>query len=503
MKKIFNIVLVSVSAAALLASCDLELTPKGSISYDPENIITNETDLNGFRAGVLANFRGLEYGSMDWVSDVQMDYFNAVQGYGNNGGDVHRANKDMTASSYNTEASWTTCYYAINKFNIVIEGARKVPSDLAAAAAVARGEAFLGRAVAYTHLARHFAKPYGSSSSTDLCVPLVTVYDQSARPARATVQEIYGQIKTDLDSAAVLLASVKGEANSKYPTIDAVNAAYARYYIDTKDYTNAAASAMKLIETGTYKLATTADDLTKVNVNDEGTEAIVQFYASLTEGIGYHSYYTQMSKDNDHGMYYSPYYIPTAALVDAYDEGDFRKAVWFDKANYYCYINNGWHKDEFYVFTKYIGNPNLTSSGIPNSGNAIKPFMISEMYLIAAEAYAQAGNTASAKTVLNTLQEARGAKATDGSMASVKKEWFRETVGEGLRMSCLKRWGEGYTTRAAQEAAVEATVVMEGTDYTQKSLPASDYHFVWPVPTYEMQVNLNLVQNEGYADTAE
>ncbi len=499
MKKIFNIVLVSVSAAALLASCDLDLTPKGSISYDPENIITNETDLNGFRAGVLANFRGLDYGSMDWVSDVQMDYFNAVVDYGNNGGDVHRANKDMTASSYNTEANWTNCYYAINKFNILIEGARKVPSDLVADAAVARGEAFLGRAVAYTHLARHFAKPYGSGSSTDLCVPLVTVYNQTERPARATVQKVYAQIKSDLDSAAVLLAGVKGAARSQYPTIDAVNAAYARYYIDTKDYTKAAESAKKVIDTGIYKLASTAEELSAVNVDDEGTEAIVQFYASLSEGIGYHSYYTQMSKDSEYGVYYRPYYIPTAAIVNAYDEGDFRRAVWFDNTNYYCYVNTGWYKDEFYVFTKYIGNPDLTSSGIPNAGNAIKPFMISEMYLIAAEAYAQSGNTASAKAVLNTLQEARGAIATDGSLSSVKKEWFRETVGEGLRMSCLKRWGDGYTTRAAQESAIKATVVMEGTDYTAKSLPASDYHFLWPIPTYEMQVNLNLVQNEGYA----
>ncbi len=498
MKKIFNIVLVSVSAAALLASCDLNLTPKGSISYDPENIITNKTDLDGFRAGVLANFRGLDYGVMDWVSDVQSDYFNAAIDFGNNGGDVHRSDADMNASNYNTRDNWTTCYYAINRFNILIEGARKVPSDLVADAAVARGEAFLGRAVAYTHLARHFAKPYGSSSSTDLCVPLVTVYNQTERPARATVQAVYDQIKSDLDSAAVLLAGVKGEACSKYPTIDAVNAAYARYYIDTKDYAKAAESARKVIDTGIYNLASTVDELTAVSVNDKGTEAIVQFYASLSEGIGYHSYYTQMSKDNDRGLYYRPYFLPAAAIVDAYDDGDIRKAVWFDNENYYCYIDTKWMKGDFYVFTKFIGNPDLTSSGIPNSGNAIKPFLISEMYLIAAEAYAQSGNESSAKTVLNALQEKRGANLTDGSLASVKNEWFRETVGEGLRISCLKRWGDGYSVRTAQDGAIRNTAVVEGSNYTAKSLPASDYHYQWPMPTYEMQVNLNLVQNEGY-----
>ena len=487
------------SAAAVLTSCDLDLTPKGSISYNPEKIIENKSDLEGFRAIVLGNLRGLDYGVMDWVADVQVDYFNAAIDFGNNGGDVHRSDTEMTPSNYNTRDNWTTCYYAINKFNIVIEGAKDVPSELAATAAIARGEAFLGRAIAYTHLARHFAKPYGSSSSTDLCVPLVTVYDQTARPARATVQKIYTQIKTDLDSAAVLLAGVKGAANSIYPTIDAVNAAYARYYIDTRDYTNAAASAMKVIETGNYKLATTAEELTNVGVNDKGTEAIVQYYASLSEGIGSHSYYTNASKDNDYGVYFRPYFIPTAAIVDAYDEGDIRKAVWFDNSEHYCYIDSKWMKGDFYVFTKYIGNNELSSSGYPTSGNAVKPFLISEMYLIAAEAYAQSGNTASAKTVLNTLQAARGAKETDGSMASVKNEWFRETVGEGLRLSCLKRWGDGYSTRAAQDGAIMDNAVVEGDSFTKKSLPASDYHYQWPIPTYEMQVNLNLVQNEGYS----
>ena len=486
------------SAVASLTSCNLDLTPKGNIAYNPEKIIETSSDLDGFRANVLANFRGLDYGVMDWVSDVQMDYFNATADFGNNGGDVHRGNEDMNPSNYNTRDNWSTCYSAINSFNIFIEGARNVPSELAATAAIARGEAFLGRAVAYTHLARHFAKPYGSSSSTDLCVPLVTVYDQTARPARATVQEIYTQIKSDLDSAAVLLASVKGSARSVYPTIDAVNAAYARYYIDTKDYTNAAASAKKVIDTGNYKLASTAAELTDVSVNDKGSEAILQFYASLTEGIGSHSYYTNASKDSDHGVYFRPYFLPSAAIVDSYDNGDIRKAVWFDNSVYECYIDSKWMKGDFYVFTKYVGNTELSSSGYPTSGNAIKPFLISEMYLIAAEAYAQAGNASSAKSMLNTLQTARGANLTDGSMASVKKEWFRETVGEGLRLSCLKRWGDGYSIRAAQDGAVMDLAIYEGEYYNRKTLSASDYHLQWPMPTYEMQVNLNLVQNEGY-----
>lgn len=498
MKKFINIALAT-AAVAFLSACDLELTPKGQLSYDPEKIITNETDLVGFEAGVLAQFRGLDYGVFDWVSDVQMDEFNACADYGNVGGGVHRSDADLNAGNYDTRDNWSGPYSAIKNFNIFIEGAQSVPSGLEARAAVARGYAYLGRAFAYLHMARAFGKPYGSTSSTDLCVPLVLVYNQSERPARATVQAVYGQIKTDLDSAAVLLADVKGEARAQKPTIDAVNAVYARYYIDIHDNAKAAEYAMKVINTGNYALASTVDELVKESVEDNGTEPILQFYASLTEGIGSHSYYTGMSNNEEYGLYYRPYYIPTKALVDSYTEGtDIRKAVWFDNSNYYVYLANNWLKGDFYVFTKYIGNPELRSSTTPNSANAVKPLMISEMYLIAAEGYFGAGNTAEAKKVLNELQEKRGAIATEATAETIHREWFRETPGEGLRMSCLKRWGEGFSTRTAQAGALAALAVMTGSDFDGKSLPASDYHYQWPVPAYDMQINKNLVQNEGY-----
>ena len=65
--------------------------------------------------------------------------------------------------------------------------------------------------------------------------------------ARATVKETYAQVKSDLDSAAVILAKVPGSVRAQKPTIDAVNALYARYYLDTKNYTDAAKFAELVI----------------------------------------------------------------------------------------------------------------------------------------------------------------------------------------------------------------------------------------------------------------
>lgn len=484
----------------IVASCDLDLTPKGSISFAPgQQLIKSESDVTGFEANILASARGLEYGNLDVVSDLMMDYFSAASDNGNNYGPIHRTDASFTSSDYDTEDNWELPYAAIKNFNIFLDGSTEVPSELLAKTKLVRGYAFFGRAYAYLHLARHFGKAYSSSAETDLCVPLVTVYDQSARPERATVAQVYEQIKKDLDSAAVCLASATGEVRAKKPTIDAVNALYARYYIDVKDYANAASSAEKVINTEKYALSSTAEEMEAEWINDEGTEPILQYYASTTEGAGGHTCYTMISKDDEVGLHYRAYYYPTQTLVSSYEEGDVRLAQWFDGEKHPCFHNSGYYNDEtknqFKVFVKYYGNPTLYT-GNPNSAQAIKPLLISEMYLIAAEAYAQSGNTGAATTMLNTLQQKRGASLTSGSMANVKKEWYRETVGEGLRMSCLKRWGDGFTGRAVQPGT--EPFISKGAAYNEKVFAADDVHFQWPVPSYDMQTNLNLVQNPGY-----
>ena len=502
-----NSILKFISAGLLVAStvsCNLDLYPKGSVNWTPgQELITNEADLEALEANVMYCFRALEYGSYDIVPDVMVDYFNAASDFGNHYGPVHRLDDSFTPSDSDIETNWANPYAAIKNFNLFIESADKVTGELKEMTDIVKGEALLGRAFAYLHLARHFGLVYNpETADTDLCVPLVTEYNQVERPSRATVAQVYGQIKKDLDAAAELLARVPGQIRAQYPTIDAVNFMYARYYLDTRDYQSAAKYATDVINTGTYTLSSTAEEMTAEWINDEGTEPVMQFYASISEGQGGHSAYTGMTV-TDGVTYYHPYFIPSQKLIDAYDEGDIRFAQWFDGGDYPSYHNATWYNDDgtdYYVFKKYFGNPDLYSSTAPNSAQAVKPFLISEMYLIAAEAYLEAGNAANALTYLNALQEKRHATLSlTATEENIHNEWYRETVGEGLRFSCLKRWGEGFSGRPAQPGA--EMVVNTGSAYTEKVFASDDYHFQWPIPTYEMQTNLNLVQNEGYGAT--
>ena len=531
MKTLFKYISIGAALSFVLSSCDLDLTPKGSISYEPgQQIITKESDLEGYRANILACFRALDGGDFEIVPDVMVNYFNAAIDFGNNYGPVHRLDANFTTSDDDMESQWYYNYVYMKNYNIFIEGSQEVTDEsLNDKAKWYRGEAYLARAYSYLHLVRHFANAYDSATaSTDLGVPLVLVYDQSERPVRATVQEVYDQIKTDLDSAYVLLSgayeagltssyNIDGEARAQYPTLDAVRCMYARYYLDTGDYTNAAAYATEVINSGRYSLASNDSQMSAEWRYDTGNESIMQFYASSSEGRGSHSAFSGITTGSIEGVsttYYNPYFIPSAVLVDSYESNDLRLAWWFDGANgtaasMVSYHNGIVYNDgataDYAVFAKYYSpvDHSLNTTSVPTTYHPIKPFRISEMYLIAAEAYAQLNNTTTAATYLNTLQSARGASTTTGSLANVKTEWFKEIVGEGLYFSCLKRWGDGFEGRTAQDGAYDVTNNTPADSFVDKTFSADDYHWTWPIPAYEMRTNLNLVQNDGYSTTEE
>lgn len=502
MNNIIKNILVGGMAATMLVSCDLDLVPTTAIVYEEgKPLFLQESDVVAFQNGVLASYRAVQYGSYTQSSDVMCDGFNATIGFGNNYGSVHRADYTFTPSDTYVETMWANHYSVIKNYNIAIANAEMVAEDASfkAQSDVLKGIALYARASSYLTLARHFGNAYDpATAASDLCVPLVLVYDQLEKPVRATVQQVYDQILADLDEAEVLLAEVPGAVRSQVPTVDAVYALKARYYLDVQDYDNAISYAEAVIgsEAG-YALASTPETMVAEYTNDNGTEPIVQLFASASEGVKGNTLYTLVGTGDEVAKYFGSYYVPTAKLVNAYGSGDLRFSTWFTNSLYPVFASGNYYEGA-YVFIKYLDNPALHAGTTETGAHAAKPLLISEMYLIAAEAYAMNGDEATAKSVLNTLQSARKAAFSDGSMESVKMEWMKETVGEGLRFTCLKRWGDGIEARTPHSAA--AAFVQTGPAYTERVVEAGSHIFNWPVPTYEIKINKNLVQNPGYSE---
>ncbi len=501
MKKILRNIIVSGVAIVMFGSCDMNLTPTTQIAYDEnEPLFTNEADVVQFMNGVMSSYRALQYDTFSQTPDLMCDGFNAVIGYGNQYGPVHRTDDSFTSSDGYTESMWRSNYSAIKNYNIVIAGANRkdVPEELKEMVDIVKGYALFCRASSYLNLARYYGKDYDpDTAEEDLCVAKVTEYDQLAKPGRSTVQEIYDLIYDDLSEAEDLLQFETGTVGAMYPTIDAVRALMARYFLDTHQYDYAYDYAMRVINTKKYELSNTIDKMNAEFTSDYGTEPILQLYASKAEGAVANSIYTPVERD-DVGKFIRALFLPSANLLNAYDAGDLRFTTWFSNSLYPVFVQ-GTRYNGVTVFTKYLGNPDLTTGNIETGAHAAKPLMIAEMYLIAAEAYSMDGEDLFAKDVLNELRTARKAKlSTTGSLEDIQQEWLRETVGDGQRLICLKRWGKGFSGRPPQPAAVN--LIETGTHFDEKEMLPEDRAFTWPIPAYELKLNTNLnPQNDGYS----
>lgn len=521
-------------------SCDLEEMPTTDIGFDNnEEAVINGTNIQQFENGLYSAFRATQYGVYSLVPDLICDGFNETVNSGNYYGPVHRTDASFTASDQDVESIWSGYYgYMVDYNNLINDGYVKEQEaafmaddadfiNIDAYAIRALGVAHFFRAYTYMQLARLFAKDYEpSTAATDLCVPLVLKYDQEEKPARATVQQVYDQIKKDLDAAntyftklttvtvELINAGIVTSASNPYyqcyltlndtqpgspnVNVNTVYALYARYYLDTHDYPMAAQYAKSLLG-HKYTLANSEEAMEYEYVYDQGTEPIFQMSASLAEnGSGTNSAYINGSSYPyvPTGFYLAPFYMPSGKLLAMYEGTDLRLAQWFDFDNYFRYGSS--LATGIPIFVKYYGDPNagLNNSIVPNGRQHVKPFMIGEMYLILAEASLQANDPTTAAQALNELQTKRGATPTAATMENIQDEWFKETVGEGLRYSCMKRWHIGFSGRPAVYPG--EGIVPEGTSNTQKEMPADDDHWLLPIPAYERQLNDNLEQNPGY-----
>jgi hypothetical protein len=332
------------------------------------------------------------------------------------------------------------------------------------------------------------------------------------------LQDVYDQIIDDLNYAEALFEeaieisanialnsdrpnlNLAGQPKALAPTLDAVKALKARYYLDIEDYDNAASYAMDVIDSEAgYALSASLQEMENEFMTDTGNESIIRLFATPSEGAVGCTIFTSVNSTDNEGKFFSPLFIPSQTLVNAYNNSDLRKQTWLPVDMYPVKVQ-GTLYNGIAMFTKFIGNPSLQQGNNEDGAHYCKPLMISEMYLIAAEAYAQAGNEGDAEAILKELKTARKAGDMTGTiMEEVKLEWLRETVGEGQRINCIKRWGDGLGARPAQRAAENIVMNTPVTDYTGRELAADAHTLVWPIPSYEIKISPALVQNPGYS----
>jgi hypothetical protein len=282
---------------------------------------------------------------------------------------------------------------------------------------------------------------------------------------------------------------------SSYLNSYVVEALQARIALATGDYATAISKAESVINSGIYTLANT-DNYADMWTKDSSNELIFLPYVDSNESssisatsYGYISYQDEETAD----------YIPTEEVLNSYDDGDVRFATFFTLWG----LNFEGDYQGAYVFYKYPGNSSLVS-GTDYRKNKPKPFRLSEQYLILAEAAAATNSTEKANDALNTLRKNRITSYEDAQysgstlVTQVRAERAKELIGEGFRLSDLRRWGIGFQRDGSYpNSAIEDLIVKMSLSV---KFSETDYRYTWPIPTAEMEINPQLEgqQNPGY-----
>lgn len=512
MKKLYAII-ISVFSLGLV-SCDMDLKPYNAIP-DTE-ALQSYTDFVNLRTGLYSPLRGMTTGGNLLVPEMMTDNFNAVVGFSNSYGDMYRWQYNTQTDDF--ESIWGGYQGLIGRCNHLIQFAQlvdltdeeKFSEDQALEANQVIGEAYFIRAFCLFNLAQYFCADYEASTANqpNSGIAFSTEYaptsDNSKYPARATLAETYEQIKSDIAAAKPLIPAKPTSLNSANPQAfvsqDVITAFEARVALAMDDYATAAQKATQLINSGNYALCADADEIVDMWHNDNTPEAIWQLPIPSSNELA-----------NQTGQYFLPYndgstpdYIPSGDFLDIWYSNDMRIPAYFKVET--ISTSNG-TTGTVYELNKYPDDSNIHQNIVKTESgrwqSEPKVFRIAEMYLIAAEAYAQSGNVSEGAKYLNELQANRFSNFTAETygnatelMNEVKNERRREMVCEGTRLFDLKRWKMGVNRTSTQQ---DDLCLFPGSSVTTNLVKAAnDPKMILPIPKAEIDANPQIVQNPGY-----
>jgi len=373
------------------------------------------------------------------------------------------------------------------------------------------GRARFIRAYAYYHLVRLFGDvPYLDE--------ITSTADASIAP-RTDVNTIYENIISDLEFAKANLLDTR--ANRALPGKAAASAFLASVYLTRGDYQMAFNEATEIISNaGRYNLALEPDyrnifhavntdnslepifviDFVATNINDESRD----YLAAFTGFFGQATYYPSGGWS---------VMVPSQAVFDDWDDGDYRKEVNFDDSaidnngnvlmpNQYSSLDGrNANRPHISKYTAMAGDTQPANTSGRDSDSNYQLMRYAEVLLIAAEAAAELGNTADADRYINMIRErARNGNGT-GEPSAVPADISGATVADVLEERRLelafehKRWYDIVRRRMGPEVFGPNGFETEFQG-TRNFDPSRDY--LLPVPPLEITNNPSLTQNPGY-----
>lgn len=348
---------------------------------------------------------------------------------------------------YNDEGAvgdWNKPYEQVFYANVVLEKLHAMPSSTQNTKNwnELKGAACFIRAFAFHNLAQVFCPAYDQNISpveNSLGIPLRLASDITKRYERATVQDTYNQIRTDLQIATELLPNEVPTNHRNRPSKPAAYALLARVKMDMRQYDSALYFANQSL------------NLYNILLNYNGAT-----FDLKNPELLYQSYL--LSSTNVLRAFVTPC-IVDSTLYRSYAANDLRRTAY------------------------YLGNPQAPNLKI---GYSAIVFMFSglatdELYCIKAECLARTGNFNEGINVINQLLEKRWINgsfipltATDSTdaMTKILAERRKELAFRGLRWSDIRRFNK-------ENANITLTRTLNSVNY---SLAPDDSKYILPIP---------------------
>ncbi|ARS40306.1 hypothetical protein CA265_11835 [Sphingobacteriaceae bacterium GW460-11-11-14-LB5] len=319
------------------------------------------------------------------------------------------------------DAEWNTPYNYIYICNLVLDNLQNAAQGTEETRNRLRAEALTQRAYYLFTVANLYGNDYvAATASTDLSVPIMLHGDLEAKATRATVQQVYDQVISDLQTAISIADFPDVGRNYVHPGKLASMALLARVYLFKGDYANALkcandilAKKNTLFDWNSLSFSNPAKPTASTIVNNPLPQSNVEnLYCKLVTNGGI---FVRFMASSD--------------LLTVLDTKDLRYVFNFTRLTSTGAASTSVNPD-------YLGTTPNYSIGVP------------EIMLIKAECLARAGDKDGAVAILNTLRIKRfkpadyvalTASSADDALAKVLTERRRELLYKGVRWFDLKR----------------------------------------------------------------
>ncbi|MBS1662824.1 MAG: RagB/SusD family nutrient uptake outer membrane protein [Bacteroidetes bacterium] len=494
MKIKINLLLSLMAASVLMGGCtkDLQENPKTFIA--PDDFFANASQCTQAVNGSYSSLYSI-YGAVNFwqVTDLGTDLIVTADA-------SNLLFNNYTFNSGNTGASgmWSALYTAVKNANMVINRVSQAKIDTALRARLVGETKFL-RGLYYFNLSNIFGD-----------VPLWTDELDAATVSklkRSPVADVRAQIIKDLTEAAPVLPLKYGASDVGRATQGAALALLAKVYLYNKDWANAQATALRVVQAGQYSLLPNYADVFDIqNRYKNNAESVfeVQFKRdpATNNNVKTHSMvtYYMMAIDPNNKTYagvdfgnttITGFFVmcPTLRLDSLFEANDNRKNVVLGYG-YNGQTFNRWPRPNHPWFGPKFWDLQATGQV---SGKDLYVLRYADVLLMLAEAYNEQGNTAGSIQYLNMIRKRAGLAdlaaglSQDDLRKQVMKERGIEFVGEFQRKWDLVRWGK------LQEAIQSIAY-----DNPTGAVNIKPYMNLFPISATDIVINPNLTQNPGY-----